>query len=214
MSVEIDPDAAKGGEEPTSRGDARRAAIRTAAIEQFMTQGFAATSMADIAEAAGVSRPALYQYFTDKHDVFASAFARVFEVRVDAAIAHLDVDGDRFTVLDGVLQRYDGDLWELTAAAAHHEELMAAKNEAVAAAVGAETTRLWTAVEQWLGRQHPGGSRARTERRAGWLDVLRWAPGGMRQDQPSVADYRRRLTALARSLATDIDAVAGVQSEP
>ena len=172
-----------------------------------MTHGYAATSMAKIAAAAGVSRPALYQYFSDKDDIFASAFASVFEERVDAALAALEAGGDDvFACLDGVLQRYDGDLWELTAASPHNEELIAAKSEGVARAVGAEVDRLWLAVEAWLADLHPGRDAATKERRAGWRDVLRWSPGGMRYDQPSVAEYRRRLTALARGVAADIDA--------
>ena len=174
-----------------------------------MNHGYAATSMAKIAAAAGVSRPALYQYFSDKDDIFASAFARVFEERVDAALAAVDGEADDVAgVLDALLQRYEGDLWELTASSAHNEELMAAKSQAVADAVGVEVDRLWQAVAAWLEDRHPGRSAAVRERRAGWLDVLRWSPGGMRGDQPSVADYRRRLTALARGVAADIEHVA------
>lgn len=174
-----------------------------------MNHGYAATSMAKIAAAAGVSRPALYQYFADKDDIFASAFASVFEERVDAALVALDAGGsDAFATLDGVLQRYEGDLWELTAASPHNEELIAAKSAAVADAVGAEIARLWQAMEAWLTDRHPGRSAAAQERRSGWLDVLRWSPVGMRGDQPSVDEYRRRLTALARGVAADIDASA------
>lgn len=190
-----------------TRGDARRVAIRAAAVEQFMTHGYAATSMAKIAAAAGVSRPALYQYFSDKDDIFASAFASVFEERVDAALEALEAGGDDvFARLDGVLQRYDGDLWEMTAASPHNEELIAAKSDAVAMAVGVEVDRLWLAVDAWLVERHAGRSAAATDRRTGWRDVLRWSPAGLRHDQPSVAEYRRRLSALARSVAADIAA--------
>lgn len=174
-----------------------------------MTHGYAATSMAKIAAAAGVSRPALYQYFSDKDDVFASAFARVFEERVDGALAVIGRETDPAVVLDGLLQRYEGDLWELTAASPHNEELMAAKSPAVAAAVAVEVDRLWVAVDAWLLACHPGRSAAARDRRAGWLDVLRWSPGGMRGDQPTVSEYRRRLSALARSVAADIAAGQG-----
>ena len=44
--------------------------IRRAAIPVFASQGFKRTSMADLAEAAGVSRPALYQYFDNRADLF------------------------------------------------------------------------------------------------------------------------------------------------
>lgn len=65
--------------EPTSRPSTRRRAsrrdaIHRVAIDQFAERGFAGTSMANIAEAAGMSRPALYQYFRDKDDIFQSAF--------------------------------------------------------------------------------------------------------------------------------------------
>ena len=169
-----------------------------------MNHGYAATSMAKIAVAAGVSRPALYQYFSDKDDIFASAFARVFEERVDAALAALEADGAVGDVLDAVLQRYEGDLWALTARSTHNEELIAAKSPAVAAAVAVEVDRLWSAVDAWLVGRHPGKSAVARSRRAGWLDLLRWSPVGMRSDQPSVPEYRRRLTALARSVAADV----------
>ncbi|MEM7286592.1 MAG: helix-turn-helix domain-containing protein [Actinomycetota bacterium] len=194
-------------EAAASRGDTRRISICAAAVEQFMTHGYAATSMAKIAAAAGVSRPALYQYFTDKDDIFASAFASVFEERVDAGIAALEAGGaDVLAAVDGLLQRYEGDLWELTAASAHNEELIAAKSQAVAAAVAVEVDRLWAAVASWLATRRPGSSAATKDLRRGWLDVLRWSPVGMRGDRPSVAEYRARLAALARTVAADITA--------
>ena len=72
-------DVADAPEATPKRADARRAAIRAAAVEQFLARGYSGTSMANIAEAAGVSRPAVYQYFSDKDDVFAAAFTSVFE---------------------------------------------------------------------------------------------------------------------------------------
>ena len=53
---------------------------------------------------------------------------------------------------------------------------------------------------------HPGPSAAAQGRRADWLAVLRWGPQGMWLDRPSVAVYRRRLSALARTVVADIDA--------
>ncbi len=47
----------------------KREAIHRAAIVEFAARGFSGTSMANIAEAAGMSRPALYQYFRNKGDI-------------------------------------------------------------------------------------------------------------------------------------------------
>ena len=47
-----------------------RAAIHEAALPLFVEQGFDATTMNGIAEAAGISRRSLYRYFDDKESVF------------------------------------------------------------------------------------------------------------------------------------------------
>lgn len=192
-------------QEAPTRGDARRAAIRDAAVEQFFARGYAATSMANIAQAAGVSRPAVYQYFSDKEDVFASAFSAIFEQRSEAALAAYDAAADAGSALDAMLQRHDGDLWEMAEASPHYDEIAAAKTETVAAAISAELDRFWAEVADRLAVLHPGPGRDRVERRAGWVDVLRWSPQGMRFDQPTIDEYRRRLAAVARSVAADIE---------
>ncbi|MDH3683613.1 MAG: TetR/AcrR family transcriptional regulator, partial [Acidimicrobiia bacterium] len=67
--------------------------IRRAAIPVFAAQGFRGTSMADLAQAAGVSRPALYQYFDNRADLFRAAFQVLLEDATDAALATLEADG-------------------------------------------------------------------------------------------------------------------------
>ena len=178
----------------------RRTGIHAAAVTVFSAQGFSATSMADIAEAAGVSRPALYQYFDNKADIFRSAFVALFDASVDAALEALAADGPINQRLDGYLQRFDGDFWERTAASPHSEEIMRAKVAHAAADVAMVIDRLrrgladqlatWTTDEQ---------------RRRDWAELLEHAPKGFKWDDPSVADYRRRLTALANSVAADIE---------
>lgn len=48
----------------------RRAQLLQAAQEVFVSRGYHATSMDDIAERAGVSKPVLYQHFTSKLDLY------------------------------------------------------------------------------------------------------------------------------------------------
>ena len=48
----------------------KRGAILKASFDVFITYGFRKTSMDDIAKAAGMSRPALYQQFRNKTDIF------------------------------------------------------------------------------------------------------------------------------------------------
>ncbi|MFM8238307.1 MAG: TetR/AcrR family transcriptional regulator [Actinomycetota bacterium] len=49
----------------------RRSQLLAVARERFATQGFHATSMDDIAEAAGVTKPVVYQHFPSKHALYA-----------------------------------------------------------------------------------------------------------------------------------------------
>ncbi len=63
--------------------------------------------------------------------------------------------------------------------------------------------------DAFLARVAPGRSRAAVDQRDGWADVLVLAPKGFKSDTPNLTDYRRRLTALAHSVAADIDAIAG-----
>ena len=69
---------------------ARRRQLLDAALEAFATRGFHATSMNDVAEAAGVTKPVLYQHFGSKRalyqelldDVAATLEARIHEATV------------------------------------------------------------------------------------------------------------------------------------
>ena len=194
------------GDQGGERGGPQRRVIHAAAIAQFSAHGFAATSMADIANAAGMSRPALYQYFRNKRDIFASAFVALFEDHVDRALQALRGDGTTEQRLEGLLQRFEGDLWELMAASEHSEEIMSAKTADTTEEIQRVIERLRGGVAAFLAEVHPGRSQAAKERRAEWADILELSPKGFKIDTPSVADFRRRLTALARGVAADIEA--------
>jgi AcrR family transcriptional regulator len=188
------------------RGDLQRRIIHAAAIAQFSERGYSATSMTNIADAAGMSRPALYQYFRNKSDIFASAFVALFNDHVDRALEALDAEGTNAQRLDGFLQRFEGDLWEQMAASEHSEEIMSAKTADTAEEIQHVVTRLHSGLAAFLAKAYPGRSQAARARRAEWADVLELSPKGFKFDTPTVADYRRRLTTLARSVAADIDA--------
>ena len=201
MTAHEPPDDRNG-----QRGDLQRRTIHAAAIAQFSERGFSATSMANIADAAGMSRPALYQYFRNKSDIFASAFVALFDDHVDRALQALDDDGTNAQRLDGFLQRFEGDLWEQMAASEHSEEIMSAKTADTAEEIQRVVARLHDGLAAFLARAYPGRSKAASTRRAEWADVLELSPKGFKFDMPTVADYRRRLTTLARGVAADIDA--------
>ena len=56
-----------------------------AAISTFWTQGYEATSMADLMEATGLHKGSLYKAFEDKHDIFMKSLERY----LDGAYEHM-----------------------------------------------------------------------------------------------------------------------------
>ena len=186
--------------------DPKRALIASAAIDVFSARGFSRTSMAHIAEQASMSRPALYQYFQNKGDIFACAFAALVEQAADRALTALEEPGTIAEQLDGFLQNFDGAFWERTAASPYGEELLSATSEYAPKAVGIEMKRIRRGLDQYL-RQTRDRLRSTAGRaqRKGWIDILEFAPRGFKLDRPSITVYRLRLTALAESVASSIE---------
>ena len=57
----------------TRRGEATRERLLAAAIQLFGSQGFESTSMKELAAAAGVRAPAIYNHFESKESILAAA---------------------------------------------------------------------------------------------------------------------------------------------
>jgi AcrR family transcriptional regulator len=70
--------------------DDKKSRILAAARSVFLSYGFKRVNMNDIAEAAGVSRPALYVLFRNKEEIFIAAYRRWVDetiTQVEAAMA-------------------------------------------------------------------------------------------------------------------------------
>lgn len=68
------------------RDELKRNSILRAAAQCFNRSGFHGTSMDDIARKLGVTKPALYRYVNNKHDVLAACFNLV----MDMSFRHLE----------------------------------------------------------------------------------------------------------------------------
>lgn len=76
----------------------RRAQLLDAASEVFTGKGYHAAAMDDIAEAAGVSKPVLYQHFGSKLELYLALLDQACERLVDlvsAALASTDDNAER-----------------------------------------------------------------------------------------------------------------------
>jgi AcrR family transcriptional regulator len=63
---------------------ARREQLLAVALEVFARQGFHGTSMNDVAEAAGVTKPVLYQHFVSKRELYLALLGEVGANLLDA----------------------------------------------------------------------------------------------------------------------------------
>ena len=80
----------------------RREQLLHTAVAVFAEHGFHATSMNDVAEAAGVTKPVLYQHFSSKRELFIELLADIgAELRETIAKATADASGPRHQIEDG-----------------------------------------------------------------------------------------------------------------
>lgn len=184
----------------TTDREQRIDSILQAAIPVFAAQGYRKTTMADLAAAAGVSRPALYQYFDDRADLFRSAFDVVLRDSADAALAALDADGTVVERLEGYLQRAHGDGYEALSSTPHGDELMEARHGFATDVADAALERMRQGLRAFVeSAVSPDGS-------ARIIDLLLLSPTGLKSDHPSPETYRIRLRALAAAAAALIEA--------
>lgn len=102
------------GTKGVARAD-REAQIVAAACRVFGEAGYAATSVADVAAAAGISKPLIYQYFGSKDGLYAAALrhgAEVLSDEIERTAASGTVGLERALVtLDGMFQVLEPQPW-------------------------------------------------------------------------------------------------------
>ena len=78
---------------------AKKYEILTAAMRVFAQKGVVQTRMSDIAEAAGIGKGTIYEYFRSKEDIFAETYRQVFEGTEQQVMAIISADLDPETKL-------------------------------------------------------------------------------------------------------------------
>src|SRR5579863_10433780 len=86
------------------RGDAKRRAILEVAREVFLAQGYAATSMSEIAAKVGGSKGTLYNYFRSKEELFAAFMADTCQGQAAAAFDRFAPIGEGRGVRDSLIE--------------------------------------------------------------------------------------------------------------
>ncbi|MDA8357948.1 MAG: TetR family transcriptional regulator [Actinomycetota bacterium] len=95
------------------RGMETRERILDAALAEFSDRGYAAVSIDEIAEAAGVTKGAVYYWFADKHDLGRDLQHALYDRLTALALAALDPEGDAVTNMRRAFQVYLDELGSL-----------------------------------------------------------------------------------------------------
>lgn len=189
--------------------DEKRDAILGAAFGRFAAYGFRRTSMADIAQAAGMSRPALYLHFRNKDDVYRSLVQSYFD-RACAQMEHaLAEDGPVEEVLLAAFRSKDTESMEAILTSPHGPELLDAKSTNSAEVVAEGEARFRALLAEWLKR---GVAQGRIS-----ADVVGTAPEalaaamlaalhGLKTPPVSIESYRSGQEQLARLFARALTA--------
>jgi TetR/AcrR family transcriptional regulator len=82
----------------------KRETILEAALEVFSTHGFRGSTIDQIAEAAGMSKPNLLYYFHNKEEIHETLIARLLETWL-APLKELRADGDPLTEIRSYIRR-------------------------------------------------------------------------------------------------------------
>lgn len=110
--------------EPSQKADKKRTLVFGAAAKVFSQYGFRRTSMNDIAQVAGISRPALYLLFDNKEDLFRKLACHRQNKAIEEAITVLNLDNpfvDRFT---NAILAYERIFYEPVAESPHGTEFL------------------------------------------------------------------------------------------
>lgn len=87
-----------------SRSDAKRRAILDVASEVFLAQGYASTSMSEIAAKLGGSKGTLYNYFRSKDELFSAFIVDMCQVRAEAIFDPLPPIGEGRSVRESLIE--------------------------------------------------------------------------------------------------------------
>ncbi|GHF60168.1 TetR/AcrR family transcriptional regulator [Seohaeicola zhoushanensis] len=190
------------------KDDTRQAAILDAAWQCFASYGFRKTAMDDIARAAGMSRPALYQHYRNKEDIFRSLAQNHFDEVAIAVRAALAKPGSAGTVLAEAFTAQGGRLIEAMVRSPHGMELIDTSRATSGDIAEAGEARLseiyrdWLAAGQSVGRIDFEGSPEQV------AATIAAALKGLKSAAKSFSGYQASLRRFAHLIGAGLEAAA------
>lgn len=177
--------------------DSRQDAILQSALQVFATYGFRKTSMNDIANGAGMSRPAIYQHYKNKDDIFRRLIQIYYDQAADAVAAVFSADKPVAEALHSAFDVQIGGMFETLLASPHGLELLDTGAKTAADIKQAGEDRLRVTYTNWLRREAERGRIDLPDTPEQVADVILVGLKGLKTTVSSVPQLRARLAAYA-----------------
>lgn len=191
---------------PPETDSDRQDAILDAAFGVFASYGYRRTAMEDIAQAAGLSRSALYLHFRNKEDIFRSLTQRHFTTSIAEMEAALNRPGQTVeAALYAAFLAKDGPMMEMVLSTPHGAELLDAGFSASPDLVRMAATQAADILARWLEHRDLAPDLGPASALA---EMIVSALMGIKSSARTIKDLRaaQRLLAcvMGRALASDI----------
>lgn len=193
--------------------DPRQSAILGAAWQCFAAYGFRKTSMDDIARAAGMSRPALYQHYRNKEDVFRRLAQHYYDRAADALANALASSGRAEDVLARAFAAQGGEIIEAMLSSPHGLELLDTSRAAASDIAEAGEARFHVLYVDWLEAERDAGRIGFSGNASGVAATIAAALKGLKSAAPAYEVYAASLNQLARLIGLGLSAGANTPKQ-
>lgn len=184
-------------------------AILVAALTLFGERGFKATSLSQVALAAGVTRPTVYARYDDKMQLFHAVLQREYNEAIVAIEGAAKGEGSFGEVLQESLFAYYGTLFDRFHSLPKVDELaLVQSNEAEHIVVEAREQvrkRLARMIRSQIKRGNVD-AKSLPMPVPQLVDLIRQSPASFKTPETTRAQYRRSLANLARLVAQSVSA--------
>ena len=181
------------------RHRAKREAIYEAAATVFAQYGFRRTTMNDIAQAAGISRPALYLMFDNKENLFQGLAAFRLDQAIEQALGVLAGGGDTNERIIAALLVFERIFYEPIADSPHGAELMDISQSLASESMMKDIVRLHAALAKTLSDAEQAGEvnfENSPLKPKAFVELLFTGLNGVKKKASNTAEFRKMVKQL------------------
>jgi AcrR family transcriptional regulator len=186
--------------ENSTKSDEKLEKVFDAASSVFSQYGFRRTSMNDVAQAAGISRPALYLMFENKEDLFRQLARFRQNQAIDLAVAELAQDKPFAECFTQAILIYERVYYEPVSASPHGAELADINLSVASEDMKRGSERLIGYLAQAINDAKRRGEVAFQDdalKPRAFVELLMSSIGGQKKSATSIRDFRRKVNNVA-----------------